>query len=181
VFAVSFDGFCRILRQLLLQRSICHGRFEFPAHRAGGAGQRAGADDAWRPPTHCGSPSGFTAITQSDRALLKEFAEANLIPDWLALSLIASPQDVRDSRSEARKILGAEVRIMAKFETVAAVECAEAIIEVSEGVMVARGDCSRSAARCAGNRGTGCPAARAGLQRLAVSSSKNISADVSPH
>jgi len=86
------------------------------------------------------SPSGFTAITQLDRDLLNEFAAARIIPDWVALSLIASPQDVRDGRAEARKLLGAEVRVMAKFETVAAVDCAEAIIEISDGVMVARGD-----------------------------------------
>jgi pyruvate kinase len=86
------------------------------------------------------SPSGFTAITQLDRDLLKEFGAAKVIPDWVALSLIASPQDVRDGRSESRKCLGAEVRVMAKFETVAAVECAEAIIDVADGIMVARGD-----------------------------------------
>jgi pyruvate kinase len=86
------------------------------------------------------SSSGFTAITPLDRALLKEFAAATLIPDWVALSLIASPQDVSEGRAEARKLLGAEVRVMAKFETVAAVECSEAIIDVSDGVMVARGD-----------------------------------------
>jgi pyruvate kinase len=86
------------------------------------------------------SPSGFTAITQLDRDLLQEFATAKLIPDWVALSLIASPQDVCEGRAEARKCLGAEVRVMAKFETIAAVECAEAIIDVADGIMVARGD-----------------------------------------
>ena len=86
------------------------------------------------------SASGFTAITQPDRDLLLEFAAAKLIPDWVALSLIASPEDVRDGRAEARKCLGADVRIMAKFETVAAVECAEEIIDLADGVMVARGD-----------------------------------------
>jgi pyruvate kinase len=84
--------------------------------------------------------SGFTAITQADRDLLKQFAKANLVPDWVALSLIASPEDVNEGRAEARTCLGTEVRIMAKFETVAAVECAEAIIELADGVMVARGD-----------------------------------------
>jgi pyruvate kinase len=86
------------------------------------------------------SSSGFTAITQPDRDLLEEFAAAKLIPDWVALSLIASPQDVSEGRAEARKCLGADVRVMAKFETVAAVECAEAIIDEADGVMVARGD-----------------------------------------
>jgi pyruvate kinase len=86
------------------------------------------------------SSSGFTAITQLDRDLLKEFAAAKLTPDWVALSLIASPQDVCEGRADVRKCLGAEVLVMAKFETVAAVECAEAIIDVADGVMVARGD-----------------------------------------
>jgi pyruvate kinase len=84
--------------------------------------------------------SGFTVITPADRKLLEEFAAAGVIPDWVALSLIASPQDVCDGRAEAQKLLGKEIRIMAKFETVAAVKCAEAIIDVSDGVMVARGD-----------------------------------------
>ncbi len=84
--------------------------------------------------------SGFRAITQLDRELLREFAAAKLLPDWVALSLIASPQDVREGRAEAGKCLGAEVRVMAKFETVAAVECAEAIIAAADGLMVARGD-----------------------------------------
>jgi pyruvate kinase len=86
------------------------------------------------------SSSGFTAITPLDRELLQEFATAKIIPDWVALSLIASPEDVREARAEAQAILGTEVRVMAKFETVAAVECAEAIIEVADGIMVARGD-----------------------------------------
>jgi pyruvate kinase len=88
--------------------------------------------------------SGFKAITPLDRDLLKEFPAAGLLPDWVALSLIATPQDVREGRAEAQKLLGAQVRVMAKFETVAAVERAEAIIDVSDGIMVARGDLGQS-------------------------------------
>jgi pyruvate kinase len=84
--------------------------------------------------------SGFKAITPLDRDLLKEFAAARLMPDWVALSMIASAQDVCEGRAEARNLLGEDVRVMAKFETVAAVECADEIIDVSDGVMVARGD-----------------------------------------
>jgi pyruvate kinase len=86
------------------------------------------------------SSSGFTAMTQLDRDLLYAFAAARIIPDWVALSLIASPQDVSEGRAVARECLGEDVKIMAKFETVAAVECAEAIIDEADGVMVARGD-----------------------------------------
>jgi pyruvate kinase len=86
------------------------------------------------------STSGFAAVTPLDRELLNEFASAELMPDWVALSLIASPQDVSEGRAEIRKHLGENVRVMAKFETVGAVECAEAIIAVADGIMVARGD-----------------------------------------
>jgi len=83
---------------------------------------------------------GFAPVTAPDRELMNQFALAGLMPDWVALSLIASPQDVCQGRAEARKHLGQDVRVMAKFETAAAVECAEAIIAVADGVMVARGD-----------------------------------------
>jgi pyruvate kinase len=86
------------------------------------------------------SSSGFAPVTPLDRELLDEFAAARLIPEWVALSLIASPEDVNEGRAEVRKHLGEEVRVMAKFETVRAVECAEAIIAAADGVMVARGD-----------------------------------------
>jgi pyruvate kinase len=86
------------------------------------------------------APGAFTVVTPSDRSLLKAFAAAQIIPDWLALSLIACPDDVRLARLETRQLLGKKVRIMAKFETVAAVEQAEEIIAVADGIMVARGD-----------------------------------------
>ena len=86
------------------------------------------------------SPSPFAAIVPPDRALLDSLAANGVLPDWIALSLIASPEDVRTGRREAREHLRAEVRIMAKFETVPAVDCAEAILEAADGMMVARGD-----------------------------------------
>jgi pyruvate kinase len=86
------------------------------------------------------SSSGFKAVTPPDRELLQQFSAAGIKPDWVALSLIATSQDVCQGRAETQKLFGAGVRIMAKFETVAAVERAEAIIEASDGVMVARGD-----------------------------------------
>jgi pyruvate kinase len=86
------------------------------------------------------SPSAFRVITPPDRALLQAFAAAKLLPEWIALSLIASPRDVRLGRRAAREILGQDIRVMAKFETLAAVQCAEEIIRESDGIMVARGD-----------------------------------------
>ncbi|MGO8701509.1 MAG: pyruvate kinase [Limisphaerales bacterium] len=86
------------------------------------------------------SSSGFRPITPLDRELLKEFAAAKVIPDWVALSLIATPEDVLEGRAEARKCVGQEIGIMAKIETSAAVENAEAIVAVADAIMVARGD-----------------------------------------
>ena len=86
------------------------------------------------------SPSAFTPLTAADSALLKAFIAQGVLPDWIALSLIASPDDVRNARIKVRRLLGNDVKIMAKFETVAAVECAGEIIAESDGIMVARGD-----------------------------------------
>jgi len=86
------------------------------------------------------SPSPFTTVTSQDRTLLNALMAEQLIPDWLALSLIASPEDVRDARREATQLFGRQVMMMAKFETLAAVGAAEEIIAESDGIMVARGD-----------------------------------------
>jgi pyruvate kinase len=86
------------------------------------------------------SQSAFSVFTSSDRELLAAMAAAKLTPDWVALSLIGSPADVRAGRKEIRSLLGSIVRVMAKFETVAAVNSASEIINEADGIMVARGD-----------------------------------------
>jgi pyruvate kinase len=86
------------------------------------------------------SPSPFSTITPHDRALLQGLAAENICPDWIALSLISSPEDVRSARHELRDHLQCEVKLMAKFETVSAVEWAADIIKDADGAMVARGD-----------------------------------------
>jgi pyruvate kinase len=86
------------------------------------------------------TPSAFTATTAADWELLRALDAAGVVPDWIALSLIASPDDVQTARQAIRHHLSAGVRIMAKFETAAAVDCAEQIVAVADGIMVARGD-----------------------------------------
>jgi pyruvate kinase len=86
----------------------------------------------------CLSP--YAVVTPQDASLLDAFAAEKSAPDWVALSLISSPEDVRTGRKEVRRRLGPNVRLMAKFETAAAVDCAEDIINAADGVMVARGD-----------------------------------------
>ena len=86
------------------------------------------------------SPSPFAVMTPQDCAMLRSFRENNIVPEWIALSLIGSPQDVLRGRREARKHLECQIKIMAKFETEQALTCVEEIIDESDGIMVARGD-----------------------------------------
>jgi len=86
------------------------------------------------------SPSPFSTMTPPDNELLRALTAEGIRPDWIALSLISSPEDVRAARLEIRQLCKGEVKLMAKFETRTAVECAEDIIKDADGVMVARGD-----------------------------------------
>ena len=76
----------------------------------------------------------LAALSDKDRADL-EFACALGI-DWLALSFVQRPEDVE----EARKLAKGRAAILAKIEKPAAVKAYDAILAVSDGIMVARGD-----------------------------------------
>jgi pyruvate kinase len=86
------------------------------------------------------SPSPFAVMTPQDCSLLQSLHADRVLPDWIALSLVGSHKDVLFARQEARTHLGAGTKIMAKFETVQALNCVEEIIEEADGIMVARGD-----------------------------------------
>lgn len=86
------------------------------------------------------SPSPFAVMTPQDCALLQSFRARKLYPDWIALSLVGSAEDVFCARREARRLLHAETKIMAKFETEQALSCVEEILNEADGIMVARGD-----------------------------------------
>lgn len=77
----------------------------------------------------------IAAITEKDKRDLK-FA-LTLGVDWLALSFVQRPEDVL----EARKLLGdRQVAVMVKVEKPAAVTRFDEILDVVDGIMVARGD-----------------------------------------
>jgi pyruvate kinase len=83
------------------------------------------------------------ALTDKDRADAS-FA-VSLGVDWIALSFAGSADDVNELReivdaAEAHSRVHATPRIMAKIERPDGVENLRAIIEASDGVMVARGD-----------------------------------------
>ena len=74
------------------------------------------------------------ALTEKDRRDLA-FAVENGA-DWIALSFVQRPEDV----AEARKLMGGYGALISKIEKPAALDQLDAIIELSDGIMVARGD-----------------------------------------
>ncbi|EAU43820.1 pyruvate kinase [Salipiger bermudensis HTCC2601] len=76
----------------------------------------------------------LAALSEKDRKDL-EFAAA-LGVDWLALSFVQRPEDVE----EARKLCDGRAAILSKIEKPSAVKSFDAILEASDGIMVARGD-----------------------------------------
>lgn len=75
------------------------------------------------------------ALTDKDRRDLTFALEQGA--DWIALSFVQRPEDV----AEARKLMGGSgTALMAKIEKPAAVQRLGEIIDLADGIMVARGD-----------------------------------------
>jgi len=74
------------------------------------------------------------ALTDKDRRDLDAVLAENV--DWVGLSFIQRPDDL----AEARKISRGRAFLMSKIEKPQAVERLEEIIDLSDGIMVARGD-----------------------------------------
>src|SRR6478736_5053889 len=78
---------------------------------------------------------GVGALTDKDRVDLDAVLATNEV-DWVALSFIQRPEDL----AEVRKVARGRVGLMSKIEKPQAVERIEEIIELSDALMVARGD-----------------------------------------
>ncbi len=74
------------------------------------------------------------ALTPKDRHDLSLALEAGV--DWVALSFVQRADDV----AEAKKLIGGKAMLMAKIEKPAALDDLDRIIELSDAIMVARGD-----------------------------------------
>jgi pyruvate kinase len=76
----------------------------------------------------------LSAITEKDRADLAFALEQGA--DWIAFSFIQRPDDV----AEGRKLVAGRAGIMVKLEKPSAIQRLGEIIELADGLMVARGD-----------------------------------------
>ena len=76
----------------------------------------------------------ISALTEKDH---RDLAYAlKLGVDWVAQSFVQRPEDV----AELRKLIAGRAAIMVKLEKPAAVDCLAEIIDLADGIMVARGD-----------------------------------------
>jgi|TARA_Y100000815_G_scaffold95113_1_gene83991 pyruvate kinase len=76
----------------------------------------------------------LAALSPKDRKDLEFVCELGV--DWIALSFVQRPEDVL----EARTLVRGRAAILSKIEKPAAVTAFAEILEVSDGIMVARGD-----------------------------------------
>lgn len=75
-----------------------------------------------------------SVLTEKDRRDLE--AALAMGVDWIALSFVQRPDDV----AEARKLIGDRAKIIVKLEKPSAIEHLDAIIDLADAVMLARGD-----------------------------------------
>ena len=76
----------------------------------------------------------FSALTPKDRSDLDAALDAGI--DWVGLSFVQRPDDI----AEAKKICRGRAAVMAKIEKPAAVHRLDDIMDVTDAIMVARGD-----------------------------------------
>ena len=74
------------------------------------------------------------AMTEKDRSDLEAGLHAGA--DWIAVSFVQRPEDV----AEVRKVAAGRAGVMSKLEKPQAIERLDEIMEVSDALMVARGD-----------------------------------------
>ncbi len=76
----------------------------------------------------------LSALTDKDRKDLRFGLELGV--DWIGLSFVQRPEDV----AELRKLVAGRAALMSKLEKPAAIDRLDEIVDLSDAVMVARGD-----------------------------------------
>jgi len=80
----------------------------------------------------------ISPLTEKDLCDLEFAVERGA--DWIALSFVQRPGDVAEARRLVSAHVGSRVRLLSKLEKPSAIEHLDDIIELSDAVMVARGD-----------------------------------------
>jgi pyruvate kinase len=89
----------------------------------------------------CNIPAGHLSvnvITPKDREDLKFISSLN--PEWVAASFVGSAADVHQIRSTLKEFGNEDIKIISKIERPVALKNLDEIIEVTDAIMVARGD-----------------------------------------
>jgi len=76
----------------------------------------------------------ISPLTPKDRKDLEFILTLDI--DWVALSFVQRPEDM----VEFRQLAGKKVKLMAKLEKPSAIDFLDEIVDLSDGIMVARGD-----------------------------------------
>jgi len=76
----------------------------------------------------------MSALTAKDRADLQFGLDMGA--DWIALSFVQRPEDI----AEARRLIAGRAGVLVKMEKPMAIQHLDRIVEISDAVMVARGD-----------------------------------------
>ena len=76
----------------------------------------------------------ISSLTNKDKSDLSKALDMGV--DWVALSFVQTEKDVE----ELKKIIGNKASIMAKIEKPSALKNLKNIIDISDGIMIARGD-----------------------------------------
>jgi pyruvate kinase len=84
-----------------------------------------------------GATLSVPALTAKDRRDLKTAVEMEA--DWLAISFVQSPEDVKTARRLLRKA-DSDMPVMAKIERPEAIDRLSGILAEADGILVARGD-----------------------------------------
>jgi pyruvate kinase len=75
-----------------------------------------------------------SALSNSDKKFVK--IASNLDVDWIALSFVQKPSDIK----ELRKLCNNKISVMAKIEKPSALKYINEICQIADGIMIARGD-----------------------------------------
>jgi pyruvate kinase len=84
-----------------------------------------------------GVPVSASSMTTKDQADL-QFGVQNGV-DYVAVSFVRGPTDIREVKDRLNEA-GASIPVIAKLEKPEAIHCLDDILQVSDGVMIARGD-----------------------------------------